>query len=195
MRVDAETVEAEVTLLHGFPGVTAVGRLNGSPTDDHYGGGGMSSGGAPLVREVDVPLSRREEHGTVVISVGGAISAELFSELDAEFRLVPVSLPVIINLNALTLGNANVLEQLVTFLRSLPGSRVCLVCGRLSARRVLRLVGAADIVPIFMTTADAMQVLILHEQGYGPGWSMTILTGPAATLAPPEGSESSSAFR
>ena len=116
----------------------------------------------------------REAHGTVVLSVTGAISAELFSELDAEFRLVPVRLPVIINLNALTLGNANVLEQLVSFLRSLPGSRVCLVCGRLSARRLLRLVGAADIVPIFMTTADAMQVLILHGHGYGPGWSMTI---------------------
>lgn len=145
MRVDGETVEAEVTLLR-----------------------------APSLPQLGVPLSKREEHGAVVISVGGAINAELFSELDAELRLVPVSRPVIINLNALTLGNANGLEQLVAFLRSLPGSRVCLVCGRLSARRLLRLVGAADIVPIFMTTADAMQVLILHEHGYGPGWSMTI---------------------
>lgn len=131
----------------------------------------MSSGRGPSIHALDVPLSRKDEYGTVVISVAGAITAELFAELDAEFRLVPVSMPVIINLNALTLGNANVLEQLVSFLRSLPRSRISLVCGRLSARRLLRLVGAADIVPIFMTTADAMQVLILHEHGYGPGWS------------------------
>ncbi|HEV2810569.1 MAG TPA: hypothetical protein VGV93_09275 [Acidimicrobiales bacterium] len=142
-----------------------------------------------------MPLSRKDEHGTVVISVAGPITAELFAELDTDFRLVPVSMPVIINLNALTLGNANVLEQLVSFLGSLPRSSVCLVCGRLSARRLLRLVGAADIVPIFMTTADAMQVLILHEQGYGPGWSMTVPNGAAAPLAPREGSESPSASR
>lgn len=108
----------------------------------------------------------------------------MFSELDAELRLVPVSRPVILNLNALTLGNANALDQLVIFLRSLPDFRFCLVCSRLSARRLLRLIGAADIVPIFMTAADAMQVLILQEDGYGPGWSMTVSAEPQDTSLP-----------
>ena len=133
----------------------------------------MSRGRADSVRQLVVPLWSRQEHGTIVISVAGAISAGLSSKLDAEFRRVPGGQPVIINLSALTLGSVKMLEQLVVFLGSLASSRVCLVCGRLSARRLLRLAGAADIVPVFMTTADAVQALLRHDDGYGSGWSMT----------------------
>ena len=141
---------------------------------------------AHSVRQMVVPFRGQEQSGATVISVTGAINPGLFSTLDAEFRRVPVGRPVIINLSGLTLGSVRVLEQLVVFLGSLSGSRVSLVCGRLSARRLLRFAGAADIVPVFMTTADAVQALLLHDQGYGSGWSMTSATAGAGT-APPRG--------
>lgn len=125
------------------------------------------------VRQLVVPFRSQEQNGATVISVTGAINADLFSKLDTEFRRLPVAQPVIINLSGLTLGSVRTLEQLVFFVRSLSGSRVSLVCSRLSARRLLRFAGAADVVPVFMTTADALQALLHHDQGYGPGWSMT----------------------
>lgn len=109
----------------------------------------------------------------MVISVSGPVNAGLMSRLGAHLRRAPEGQPVVVDLSALTLGSAERLEQLVVFLRSLSGSRVCLVCGRLSARRLLRLAGVADILPVFMSTGDAIQALLFHEDGYGPGWSMT----------------------
>ena len=111
-------------------------------------------------RFMGAPFSIRHEHGAVIISVTRAIDEGLFSKLDAEFRRVPVRKPFIINLSALTLGSSRAVEQLVGFLRSLSGPRVCLVCSRLSARKLLRSAGAADLVPVFMTTADAVQAVV-----------------------------------
>ena len=143
---------------------------------------------AHSVRQMVVPFREPGATRATVISVTDAINAGLFSTLDAEFRRVPVGQPVIINLSGLTLGNVRELDQLVLFLGSLSGSRVSLVCGRLSARRLLRFAGAADIVPVFMTTADAVQALLLHDQGYGSGWSMTSAT-TGAEAAPSRGGE------
>lgn len=139
------------------------------------------------VRHVRAPFSTRQEHGAVVVSVTRTIDDGLFSKLDAEVRRAPVGEPFIINLSALTLGSARAVEQLVVFLRSLSGPRVCLVCGRLSARKLLRFAGAADIVPVFMTTADAVQALVLQRHGYGSGWSMTNPIPDPATGPPKVG--------
>lgn len=130
-----------------------------------------------------MPVSRRQDHGAVVLSVSAPVNGSLLSKLTAHLRRAPAGQPVIIDLSALTLGNAEMLERLVVFVRSLSGSGVCLVCSRLSARRLLRLAGAADIVPIFMSTADAIQALLFHEDGYGSGWSMGGPTDVAATPA------------
>ena len=141
----------------------------------------MSRARSQSVRQLVAPLSSRQEHGAVLISVTGALNAGLFSRLGAQLRQAPIGQPVIVNLSALTLDSARVLEQLVVFLRSYSDSHVCVVCGRLSARKLLRCAGVADIIPVFMTTADAVQALVLHADGYGPGWSVASASASATS--------------
>lgn len=141
----------------------------------------MSRARSQSVRQLVVPLSSRQEHRAILISVTGAINAGLFSRLGAQLGQVPPGQPVIVNLSALTLNSARVLEQLVVFLRSYSDSHLCVVCGRLSARKLLRCAGVADIIPVFMTTADAVQALMLYEDGYGPGWSVASATAAATS--------------
>lgn len=141
----------------------------------------MSRARSQSVRQLVVPLSSGQQHGAILITVTGAINAGLFSRLGAQLRQVPLGQPMIVNLSALTLDSARVLEQLVVFLRSYSDSHLCVVCGRLSARKLLRCAGVADVIPVFMTAADAIQALVLHEDGFGPGWSVASVSASATS--------------
>ena len=47
---------------------------------------------------------------------------------------------------------------------------VCIVCRRLTCRRLLARVGVLDRFPVFQQLEDALQALVLARAGYGDGW-------------------------
>lgn len=50
------------------------------------------------------------------------------------------------------------------------GAPVCLATSRLSARLVLARWGIAETTALFASAADALQALVLADDGYGEGW-------------------------
>ncbi|MDP8986949.1 MAG: STAS domain-containing protein [Actinomycetota bacterium] len=95
-----------------------------------------------------------------VLSLEGPAGAALFSRLQTMVRACSPQ-PVVLDITSLTIAGADGFRQLTAFLHwsSETLGRVCLVCRRLSARRLLHRSGATDAVPVFMTVEEAVGAL------------------------------------
>ena len=95
--------------------------------------------------------------GTTVITCEGVGCTELLHlVLDGLDEALSAERRVVIDLDGATLTDSHRVGDLVDALASI-APQVSLVCGRLTARRLLRSAPAADRVAVFPTVADALR--------------------------------------
>lgn len=115
-------------------------------------------------------VTTRHQGGVAILSLEGSAGATLFSTLQSDVVPTLSGQPVVLDITALTIAGPDAFRQLTSFLRwsseTLAG--VCLVCRRLSARRLLHRSGATDVVPVFMTVEEAVEALLAWRLGAGP---------------------------
>ena len=76
---------------------------------------------------------------------------------------------VVIDLTECTLADPTAVSELQSIRWDLAAGQVCLVCRRLSGRRLLGRFGVR--LAVFGTVEDAVQALLLLDAGYGRGWT------------------------
>lgn len=97
-----------------------------------------------------------------VLSLEGPAGVALFSRLQADVVPACARQPVVFDITSLTIAGSDAFRQLTAFLQwsSETLTAVCLVCRRLSARRLLHRSRAAEVVPVFMTVEEAVAALL-----------------------------------
>ena len=105
---------------------------------------------------------------TVVVPQGTLDGDALRQVLDA-VELSEIG-GLLIDLSECVIIDLGVRESLVPEFWGLDSDRFCLVCGRLSGRRLLARAGLHERVAVFASTGDAHQARRMHRCGYGPGW-------------------------
>lgn len=126
--------------------------------------------GATLALHHDADL------GVVVVEVSGLAAGDWADSLALELLALGPDLRLVVDVSPATLVDpASLCAALDTVLAA--GSdphRVCLVCERLSALVLLRRYGATEQVAVFGSSRDAIQALVMHIEGYGPGWAPSL---------------------
>lgn len=122
----------------------------------------------------------RRPDGVTILSLEGPAGAALFSKLQTMVRACSPQ-PVVLDITSLTIAGGDGFRQLTAFLHwsSETLGRVCLVCRRLSARRLLHRSGAAEAVPVFMTVEEAVEAVLSQGPPAVPAGSPRAVEAPA----------------
>ena len=118
----------------------------------------------------------------VVATPLGVLDEATVLELDQVLAERP-GIPVVIDLDHCAVTSQAALLALDPARWGRPADLACLVCGRLTARRLVARAGVAARLAVFQRTADAVQALILSRAGYGRGWGAV----PRASAASADG--------
>ena len=109
--------------------------------------------------------------GDVTIVVPqGTIDLEVLSRVHDTVQFGATD-ALLIDLSECVITDLGVRDSLVPGYWGLEPIRFCLVCSRLSGRRLLAKAGLNDRVAVFASTGDARQARSMHRSGYGPGWN------------------------
>lgn len=125
----------------------------------------------PMVDGTSAPVARPSPPSTdlgdvTVVRPGGVLDRRTLAGLDD--AVAAAGAAVVIDLSDCALTGRRALSELGGRWRN-GLAEVCLVCRRLSGRRLL---ARAEVrVPVFATVEDAVQARVLHDAGYGAGWS------------------------
>jgi len=113
------------------------------------------------------PGDEQTAGGVAVLSPSGVLDREVLEQLEVE--LGSRTTPVIVDLSDCTLGATDVLSELGVGRWRRASGDVCLVCRRLTGRRLLARAGVRMVV--FTSVGDAVQAWVLSAAGYGSGWA------------------------
>lgn len=112
----------------------------------------------------------------VVVEVSGLAAGDWADSLALELLALGPDLRLVIDVSPATLVNpaslCGALDELIA--AGADPHRICLVCERLSALVLLRRYGATEQVAVFGSSRDAIQALVMHGEGYGPGWAPSL---------------------
>ena len=118
-------------------------------------------------------LAIRRDDLAIIVEVSGLADARVTAQLAAELARLDCEDRVVLDLSdAVLVGPAalcDLLDEVVA--AGEDPDRVCLVCERLSTQVLLRRYGATEQAAVFGTVKDALQALLLHDEGYGSGWT------------------------
>jgi hypothetical protein len=110
---------------------------------------------------------RPDPDGVAVLRPSGCLDRRTVARIDQALADIDAA-GVIIDLSECVLNDQQALADLLGAGGPGPVER-CLVCGRLSGRRLLARAGAR--MPVFATVQDAVQARVLAAAGFGSGWS------------------------
>ncbi|QGG95582.1 hypothetical protein [Actinomarinicola tropica] len=114
-----------------------------------------------------------DDCGATIVEVSGLAAGPWADALALELLALGPDVRLVIDLRGATLVNpaglCEVLDELVA--AGDDPHRLCLVCDRLSALVLLRRHGATEQVAVFASPSDALQAVLLEEEGYGDGWA------------------------
>lgn len=102
-----------------------------------------------------------------VVTPAGVLDERALGALDEVVTLTPTTAVVVDLTDCVLTSPATAASLDVRRWGRQPGD-VCIVCRRLTARRLLFHLGVA--LPVFSSVQDASQALVLGEAGYGRGW-------------------------
>jgi hypothetical protein len=118
-------------------------------------------------------MSFRQVDLAIVVEVSGLADATVTAQLAAELVGLEPDVRVVVDLSdAVLVGPAalcDLLDEVVA--AGEDPDRVCVVCERLSTQVLLRRYGATEQAAVFSTVNDALQALVLKNEGYGSGWA------------------------
>ena len=106
----------------------------------------------------------RQQDDVTIVSLEGPAGAGLFSRLQNDVLPACPPQPVVLDITSLTIDGSDNFRQLATFLHWSAETlgRVCLVCRRISARRLQHRSGAAEVIPVFLTIEEAVEALLVR---------------------------------
>lgn len=102
-----------------------------------------------------------------VVAPTGVLDEGVLDELDELIATTPTT-PVVIDLTDCVLASPATVAALDTRRWARQDGDVCIVCRRLTGRRLLFHAGVA--LPVFGSVQDASQALVLGDAGFGRGW-------------------------
>jgi hypothetical protein len=113
-----------------------------------------------------------EQDGVVIVIPTGALADPLPAQLAEELGALIADRPVIVDLTGMTLVSAAPVVGLVAWVLSTgqQPDNCCAVCGRATARALLRKWHVSRCLALFGSVGDALQARRYAHEGYGMGW-------------------------
>ncbi len=118
-------------------------------------------------REVGVTFESRR--GVLVLRPTGRLDRSTAERLRRD--AASATGPVVVDLDDCVLVDPTAIDAIDVDGDGDGDLEVCIVCRRLSCRRLLARVGVTDRFAVFQRLEDALQARVLANAGYGPGWS------------------------
>ncbi len=104
----------------------------------------------------------------MVLTAAGALDTDTALALGAKMP-ADVSAAVVVDINDCVITSRDAVDDLDAAIWKRTPGRVCVVCRRRSGRHLVA-VRPPGRIAVFQRIEDAVQALVLHDAGYGPGW-------------------------
>ncbi|HEX9681730.1 MAG TPA: hypothetical protein VGA13_01490 [Acidimicrobiales bacterium] len=117
-------------------------------------------------------VAHHRENGVAVVEVSGALDRPSLDDLTTVVCGLGASCEhVVVDLDLATIIDARTtLRSVVRLALDDTTPKVCLVCGRVTARILLDRAGVSAVVPVFQSVGDALQAVVMEREGFGRGW-------------------------